>query len=572
MSTQVSEGSLYSGYKLRLTVTMSSQNAAENYSTFGVTLQIIKGTGSGRWHQGPHYWSIGDGSGVYYLAHGSIASYDFRNYSVLTLWSGYVNYWHNSVGDLSRYFLAQFTDNTAYGATLGNSATDQIFNAPRIARPPTAPTIGEPVQLSMTSFRSVWTPTYNGNGTFREYQVQRSTVSSFPADSRTVTNYVNNSSTHQFEHTGLDPYATYYTRVRALSNNGASILYGGWSTTKTVVLSGPPPTPALTVYDTTTNGFSAKLEYPTVTPAVVDRVMEVSLTPDFSTIVGSSTLLVDSWSGFARGATVYVRGRILNSLGWSEYAYATAYILVGKPSAPTGYFVTDIARTSARLSLGSVADNGGASIAQLRYQLEHNSGLVEDRTVTSYVPVWMNLGTQTPVARRVRMMVANSGTGWQWSDWGAWVSFNANTSVPHAPVATFAATGDTTAVLDWDEPTGLGTVTVLGYRIRIGLDPELASPGVVEISKSSTARSHTFDGLQPGTTYYVQIYATSSAGPGSRTVPALFDTTSGVAPSAKSFWLRVGGVYRPGDIFIKVAGVWKKATPWQKIEGTWRKF
>lgn len=443
----------------------------------------------------------------------------------------------------------------------------QSFGSIDVGRVNQAP--GAPTGLTVgartdSTIALTWTaPTSNGGAAITSYIVEYAKNAAFTgALSATVT-------TLSATLTGLD-LDTYYVRVRAQNSVGTG---AASAVTQTATVTYPTAPPAPVAHTQTSNSMLLALTDPSyVGDGILERQLERALN-----VVGPwtnvpVTMPDTSVTGLTRATLYYFRFRVRNSVGWSPWTTAAAQTLAEEPSAPTGYFVTDIARTSARLSLGSVADNGGAPIAQLRYQLEHNSGLVEDRTVTSYVPVWMSLGTQTPVARRVRMMVANSGTGWQWSDWGDWVSFNANTSVPHAPVATFAATGDTTAVLDWDEPTGLGTVTVLGYRIRIGLDPELASPGVVEISKSSTARSHTFDGLQPGTTYYVQIYATSSAGPGSRTVPALFDTTSGVAPSAKSFWLRVGGVYRPGDIFIKVAGVWKKATPWQKIEGTWRKF
>ena len=435
---------------------------------------------------------------------------------------------------------------------------------PRILQKPGAPTAVTVGTRTDSTIALTWTaPASNGGAAITSYIVDYAKNAAFTgALSMTVT------STNATL-TGLD-LSDYYVRVRAKNSVGE----GAQSTVvQTATVTYPTAPPAPVAHTQTSNSMQLALTDPSyVGDGILKRQLERALAATGPWTNVPVTMPDTSVTGLTRATLYYYRFRVRNSVGWGPWTTAAAQTLAEKPSAPTGYFVTDIARTSARLNLGSVADNGGAPIAQLRYQLEHDSGLVEDRTVTSYVPVWMSLGTQTPVARRVRMMVANSGTGWQWSDWGDWVSFNANTSVPHAPVATFAATGDTTAVLDWDEPTSLGTVTVLGYRIRIGLDPELASPGVVEISKSSTARSHTFDGLQPGTTYYVQIYATSSAGPGSRTVPALFDTTSGVAPSAKSFWLRVGGVYRPGDIFIKVAGVWKKATPWQKIEGTWRKF
>ena len=79
------------------------------------------------------------------------------------------------------------------------------------------------------------------------------------------------------------------------------------------------------------------------------------------------------------------------------------------------------------------------------------------------------------------------------------------------------------------------------------------------------------DGLQPGSQYFVQAWANTVSSPGSYSSIATF-TTTGTAPGATPFWLRVAGIWKAGIVWIKVGGVWRKGTPWVKVAGVWRKL
>jgi hypothetical protein len=149
-----------SGYIFRLDVWESSYNAAGNYSTISWNLQIIKGSGSGKWADGPHYWSVNIG-GV--PGSGSIGSYDFRAYGALHLGSGAVNIWHNADGTGSVSSSASFDDNNTWGE-LGDSGASGTIGMTTLKVVPGTPTGMTAARVSDSAINLGWTISHASNG------------------------------------------------------------------------------------------------------------------------------------------------------------------------------------------------------------------------------------------------------------------------------------------------------------------------------------------------------------------------------------------------------------------------
>ena len=94
--TQFNDSLAADGYVFRMIVTTASQNKPNNKSTLSWSVQLIKGTGWGKHADGPHTWSASIGGSS--VGSGTLASYNFTQYTTLTLGSGTVTKTHNSSG------------------------------------------------------------------------------------------------------------------------------------------------------------------------------------------------------------------------------------------------------------------------------------------------------------------------------------------------------------------------------------------------------------------------------------------------------------------------------------------
>lgn len=121
---------LRDGYVLRFAVVQSSQNVGSNASIVNWSLNLLKGTGNGKYMSGAANWSVTiDGQ----TASGSIGGYDFRGYSTLILGEGSFTIPHNSDGTKSIGVSGAWADNGTYGE-LGNGTaggTQALTTIPR---------------------------------------------------------------------------------------------------------------------------------------------------------------------------------------------------------------------------------------------------------------------------------------------------------------------------------------------------------------------------------------------------------------------------------------------------------
>ena len=123
----LSGGSASSQYRIRMVVTESDVNINNNTSKVNVTAYIDKLKGTGYFSNDGKPWNIKiDGSTV---ASGN-KTYDFRNYTTLTLGSGSKTITHNSDGSKSVAVSAYFSSSPY----LGSATVSATFNLTTIAR------------------------------------------------------------------------------------------------------------------------------------------------------------------------------------------------------------------------------------------------------------------------------------------------------------------------------------------------------------------------------------------------------------------------------------------------------
>ena len=442
----------------------------------------------------------------------------------------------------------------------------QSFGSIDVGRVNQAP--GAPTGLTVgartdTTIALTWSaPSSNGGAAITGYTVEYATDPSFTGALSA------NTTGTSVTLTGL-ALSAYYIRVRARNSVGTGSA-SAVATTATVTRPGKPDAPALV--SRTATSMQLNLSDPVYTgDGITARQLERSLSPTFSGAVSVPITMPDTAvTGLTRATQYYYRFRVQNSVGWSDWATVSASTLVEKPSAPTGYTVTDVASQSALLNLGLVVDTGGSALSAMKYEVQTVAGVAQTaRELSTYTPAWFSWSALGDI--RVRMAVKNSGDSALWSDWGAWVTFTPNLTVPNAAALALTVLSDTSIKSDWVAPTILNGSEIWGYRLRLSTTSEFTLDSIV-VDLAATTLTHTFTGLQPGTKYYSQIYAISSNGPGTRNTPAAEATTTGVAPTAQPLWMRVAGAWRPGNLRMRVAGTWRSGVLWENINGTWRKY
>ncbi|MBX3309714.1 MAG: fibronectin type III domain-containing protein [Cryobacterium sp.] len=314
------DSNLYAGgqnYTLRLNISQDGQNYAGNYTTVGWSLQIIKGGGSGKWADGPHYWSVNIGGAP---ASGSIGSYDFRGYSVLTLGSGQVNIGHNGSGYLTIGASGSFDDNNTWGE-LGDGGVSGNVSFSRIPKAPATPTGLTAGATTPSSVALSWSAPDNMGAAITAYEVQYATNSGFTTGVGSQT-FGGTSGTV----TGLAAGPTYWFRVRAQNSMG----WSGYSSS----ISATPALPAPTLTNLTQDangGLIATWTAPSVTTGLIGYRVQIATNSTFTADLVSAdvgNVLTYTHTGLSGGRIYYARVAARTAGGINTYSDSLSHLLV----------------------------------------------------------------------------------------------------------------------------------------------------------------------------------------------------------------------------------------------------
>lgn len=449
--------------------------------------------------------------------------------------------------------------------TTSLSASGSI-TIPRVARRPYGPTSPALDQATQTSLRYNATPRAdNGGSAVTGRQVQYATTNTFLSPTTLTPGSLTNVGI-----TGLAARTVFYVRSREQNAIG----WGDWSPTVSLATVDVPGEPSVNVTAKTSTTISAAVVDPAyVGGGITARLTQLSKVSDFAAITASSSSATPGFvggDGVTRATQFYLRARVTNSTGVSPWGPVTTVTTDAvPPTAPTGYVVSDLASTTAYLSLPAVADNGGTPLTDLRVQINTSASTTGATVVTvgGYRAPFLQ-GLTPGGTYFARMAVANSGTGGGWSPYGAWISFTMKNNVPTPPLSLAAGSiSYTDAALSWTAPADDLGSTRTGYSLRVATNPAF-SAGLQIIPLSATALSRLVDGLLPGTTFYAQIWSTTSGGFGSYSDIISF-TTLGVAPTPSAMWHRLPTIgWKPGILWMKIPAVgWRTGTLWQKLPG-----
>ena len=536
-------------------------------------LMVVRFTSSGRtvtmdlgWRRpGSNGYTSQDGSADYILTiDGTTYTGTYRFYAgaggaIATQWIRSVSKTVSQKRTMA--FRARFsTATSAAGTADWSSSVLLVPNAPSVASPYGADT---PTSDSMR-FRC----SGQGGGSVEAgvdyWEFRYAKNSAFTSD---VSSWIRSGGTSTVE--GLSRDTLYYFQARGVNDFGDGDLSATDSARTLHTRPDAPPAPVVTPDSTTVAYTAGNPGY--VGAGVTSREVQVSADATFATVLQTKTAAADTFTGLSRAKTYYIRQRVQNAVGWSDYgATTTVGTTYDPPSAPTGYAAYDIASTSARVNGGSVADNGGRAPSNQRVQYNTTASDVGALLVTSGYWNGADLtGLTEDTTYYFRVAAYNSGTGGGWGAYGDWKSFKTRVDVPHAPtgVAVSAIT-DFTALVSWALPADLNGSELQSIKLRISTSPSLAA-NQENYTLGPTVTNQAVSGLLKNTKYYAQVWSTSNKGLGSAS-PIISFTTTGTGTGPQPVWMKISGVWRQVLPWIKVAGVWRPATPWMKINGTWR--
>jgi hypothetical protein len=545
-------------YRLTLHIWLDDTSGNSSRWNWSLRATRVSGASSEAFDLTNHTWNVNVEGSTY----SGSADLDFRGGNppnvLATGTTGYKT--HNSAGNITVNYSA------SHGAfsVFGTASLSGSFSGPTLAQVPDAPSaflLSDGTTVGETGFS--YTPGASNNSAIVRNEVQWANNSAFTG-ATLISPAPNPGSV-----VGLVPRGLYYYRVRSVNSIGN----GAWS----VILSrNSPDIPDIPVYSVGTKTATA-IPGTVTAPGYVGAggitafQTQISLTDTFSSVITTQSGNTNNFTGLTRATRYFVRSRASNAYGWSAYTDPLAVTtLVTAPSAPTGYAVTDLTSTTCYVGGYAFADNGGLGIDSVEYALNTiasftgsttgGSGKNEPPLLSGLTP-----GTTYYVALRGHSL----GAGGSFGAYGAWVSFTTLSNVPNPPTGlTASSITNTTATLSWTAPSNLYGATLLSYALRVAPVSSFGS-GLQAFTPAGVSQALT--GLQPGTTYYCQVWTNTNNGIGSYSTVYTF-TTTGTAPTATSFWMRIAGVWKSGKLWMRVSGVWKLTTPWQRVSGTWRKL
>ncbi|QOC56126.1 minor tail protein [Microbacterium phage Zhengyi] len=359
---------------------------------------------------------------------------------------------------------------------------------------------------------------------------------------------------------GLTPHKTYYFTDGVLARSGS------WAVSGVLTVHARPSKPAAPEVSSKT---TTSLNLTTAAPSYVGggltaRETQISL-DNFASVLQTSThLTAPTFSGLTRVQPYKARTRVQNAEGWSDWSDVASTPTPGTPpSAPTSYAAYDIAATSAKITLGTISDNGGAVPTQARVKIsttQSDAGLVKTVTLPSWSPVritGLNEATQYYAAEGAFNNVEGGG----WGAYGAWVPLLTLGNVPNAPVLSLDSAAATFATLKWTAPTDLNGATIANYKLRVGSNEALTT-NVQEFTIPAGTLTQVVTGLNNATNYWAEVWTETDRGRGSGSDILAFATTGG-GGSTSGIWLDFGS----GMVFCEVwfsgnDGVPKLSEPW----------
>ena len=379
----------------------------------------------------------------------------------------------------------------------GHSPYSSVQQVQTLPDPPTQPTNFQVLSFTQTTVSLSWVPPATADQT--GYELLYSTDPTFSGTTPSVS-IAGNATTYTL--TGLQPFTTYYLRLRATNAGGGSIpAEANFST-----LPNPPAAPTgLSASAITQTSFT--LNWTAPTGPITGYDVQVATDAGFTNLVATATPDAAATSapitGLTQNTAYFVRVRANNTGG--QGAFSTPALAVSTlpvaPDAPTG--LTASAVTAGGLTLTWTAPGGPIT----SYTLEYSTDNTFATGVTTLNPAGSATsqaitGLSANTTYHFRLKAVNAGGESPYATLAPPV-----TTLPGPPTLLPAtAIAQTTLTLNWTAPGG----TLTGYQLRYSTNPDPS--GATPVAVDAGATSFAVTGLSQNTTYYFQLTALNGTG------------------------------------------------------------
>jgi Fibronectin type III domain len=226
------------------------------------------------------------------------------------------------------------------------------------------------------------------------------------------------------------------------------------------------------------------------------------------------------------------------------------------------YSGSSITSTGATIGTWAAAANGG-TLNNVQIQRNTSATDVGATTITkgSYGTTHALTGLSPATTYYVRVRVSNSTYGY--GAWGPWVAFTTAATIPSAPSDAwyFSSVNQTDISVAGITVPYNGGAALDQILVRYSTDPAFGT--YTDIPLAGTATGTTISNLNPGTVYYVRVYAHNAIGYGPPSADKSTTTLPGVL-------VNVGGVWKTAVPYVNVNGIWKPATRYVNVGGVWK--
>ncbi|WZB38450.1 minor tail protein [Microbacterium phage YellowPanda] len=366
---------------------------------------------------------------------------------------------------------------------------------------------------------------------------------------------------HSIAVTGMPAHKSQYLRPAVRGRTGNWMRAGIME-----VNARPSKPPKPEVASKTTTSITVSTANPSyVGGGLTSRETQISK-DNFATILDTKTgMSSSSFTGLTRVTAYKIRTRVVNVDGTSDWSDTLDVTTTGAPpSAPSGYVAYDIASTSAKVSIGSISDNGGAVPSRARVKVSttaSDTGLIKTVETASWSPTRIT-GLTKNTQYYVSEAAYNSVEGGGWGAYGSWVPLKTLNNVPNGPILSLDSAAGTFVTLKWTVPSDLAGATITNYRLRVGSNDALTT-NVQEFTVPADTLAQVVTGLTAATSYWAEVWTETDNGRGSGSALLNFTTTGG-SGSTSGIWLRQAN---GTPIFCEVwwrdaSGVPRLCEPW----------
>lgn len=480
-------------YILDIDAAVASQNQGGNFSTIYWRVIVYKESGSGfsgsnggpgvaqAWPSGAYVWNNPGPFGYNFV---SVPEGGFVLFA-----EGTFNLPHDSAGNASYGTTGSLTLG-AIGSASAGSGTKQ---APRIPKPPAAPSLAAPTNPTASSLRVNFTVGNNNGAAISRTVIQWSTSPTFATIAWTDIANVSTSGFSEPSGAGvnLQGGTVYYVRARSENAAGTS----GWSNVVNApTLGAKPALPSLSLPTIS----SLRVAWTAVSGAAVTSYdVQYATSPAFGAASLVNVPVADGLSlvtgGLAPATSYYYRVRARTASG--PGAWSDAITGDTTPRPPSLGTPTNVTTTSFRVPVVVDSRNGeaqGASEVQWSTEPDFSSVVATASSpvggnFTAIPSAALSPGTTYYVRARQR-----SGSGWS-----AWSGTLAQSTLPaSAPgMAVTPSASGTSAAVGLTPPGGVSGVTK--YRVERRRTGTTTPVTAVETATNST----TVTGLTPGVSY-----------------------------------------------------------------------